>query len=190
MVNGVDLVGACIGYGDSEDLSPSRAKPGDHLVGLASSGIHSNGLTLARKSVKEAGMDFHDEFRDSTVGETLLEPTEIYVEPVLKSYRENLVKAAAHVTGGGLENLERMGPNAYRITDPPEPQPVFDLVQESGEVPDRKMYRTFNMGTGTVLATENPERVKEIARETGHEPFTIGTVRQGEGVAVKGIGEV
>lgn len=190
MVNGVDLVGTCIGYGDRDDLVRDGAEPGDALVGLASSGVHSNGLTLARKAVETAG-GLSAELPDGTpAGEALLEPTTIYVEPVLRCLRDGAARAAAHITGGGLLNLERLGDYAYRITNPVQPHPIFDFIQEAGEVSEKEMYRTFNMGTGMILSTDTPDDAIEIAEEAGHDAFVIGRVTEGSGVAVKGVGEL
>ncbi|MBS1262973.1 MAG: Phosphoribosylformylglycinamidine cyclo-ligase [Methanonatronarchaeales archaeon] len=190
VVRGIDLVGCCIGFGEGEDVVTSRAQPGDTLVALASSGIHSNGLTLARRSVEDAGVALDEELGNSTVGEALLRPTEVYAEPVLRCYREGHSRAAAHITGGGLLNLERMGPNSYRIVDPPEPHAIFDTVQDAGAVSSGEMYRTFNMGAGIVMATSTPGDVVRIAGETGHEASVIGYVEGGSGVTVEGIGEL
>lgn len=190
MVHGLDLVGTCVGYGDRDDLAPGESEPGDHLVGLASSGIHSNGLTLARKAAEEAG-GFDAELPDGTpVGEALLTPTKMYVEATLECLRTGAAKAAAHVTGGGFLNLERLGPNAYRVTSPQNTPPVFDFVRKAADVSATEMYRTFNMGTGMVLATDAPDDAVAVAEGHGHEAEVIGRVREGDGVAVKGIGEL
>lgn len=190
VVDGVDLVGACVGFGGREDLARGRAEPGDSLVGLESSGIHSNGLTLAREALDRSGIELDDRLGAGTVGEALMEPTEVYVEAVLRSFREGAAKAAAHVTGGGLLNLERLGDCAYEVSNPPEPRPVFELIGEAGGVPPEEMYRTFNMGVGMVVATERPEEVVRLAEEAGHRAREIGRADGGSGVTIEGVGEL
>jgi phosphoribosylformylglycinamidine cyclo-ligase len=184
VIRGLDLAGACVGLAEKDDLISGRAKPGDALVGWASSGIHSNGLTLAREAVTRRH-DFDDPFPagEGSIGEALLEPTRIYTD-LLGPMREHGVNAAAHVTGGGWTNLERLGEARYVITDPFDPQPVFSLVAEEGSVSDAEMHRTFNMGTGFVTAVESG-----VAEALGEETDgrVIGEVREGDGVSIRGL---
>ncbi len=184
VIQGLDLAGACVGLAEKGDLISGRAEPGDALVGWASSGIHSNGLTLAREAVTRRH-DYDDPFPpgEGSIGRALLEPTRIYTD-LLGSMREHSVDAAAHVTGGGWTNLERLGEARYEITDPFDPQPVFSFVQKEGSVSDAEMHRTFNMGTGFVAALEF-DAAKGLAEGTGGR--VIGEVREGEGVAIRGL---
>ncbi|MFB6227205.1 MAG: phosphoribosylformylglycinamidine cyclo-ligase [Halobacteriales archaeon] len=184
VIRGLDLAGACVGLVEKSDLISGRAEPGDALVGWKSSGIHSNGLTLAREAVTRRH-DYADPFPygEGTVGEVLLEPTRIYTG-LLGPMREVGVDAAAHVTGGGWTNLERLGEGRYEITDPFDAQPVFSFVQSEGSVSDVEMHRTFNMGTGFVAALD-PAGAEALAEETGGR--VIGEVRKGEGVAIRGL---
>ena len=166
VVRGLDLAGTCAGLARKDGVFDGRAEPGDALVGWRSSGIHSNGLTLAR----EAATRDH-EYTDpcpfdgyETLGDALLEPTAIYTD-LLDPMREHGVRGAAHVTGGGWTNLERLGDHRYVVENAFDPQPVFEFVQAEGNVSDEEMYRTFNMGTGFVAAV-NPDRAAGLADAT------------------------
>ncbi|PSP15221.1 phosphoribosylformylglycinamidine cyclo-ligase [Halobacteriales archaeon QH_10_67_13] len=185
IVSGLDLAGACVGLAPTDGLLPGTAQPGDRLVGWASGGIHSNGLTLAREAVTRE-FEYEDPFPpdpDRTVGEALLEPTRLYTD-LVAPLRGHEVRAAAHVTGGGWRNLTRMGAHHYEVTDPFPAQPVFELVRSTGDVADREMHRTFNMGTGFVAAVA-PEDAPALAEET--DGRVIGRVTEGEGVAIRGL---
>jgi phosphoribosylformylglycinamidine cyclo-ligase len=185
VVTGLDLAGTCAGLAAKDALFPGTAEAGDVLVGVPSSGIHSNGLTLARMAVTREG-DYADPcpFGDyDTLGEALLEPTRIYTD-LLDPMRAHGVHAAAHVTGGGWTNLDRLGEHRYVIDDPFDPQPVFDYVQEAGNVSDEEMHRTFNMGTGFVAALE-PSDAEALADAV--DGRVIGRVEDGGGVAIRGL---
>ena len=185
VVSGFDLAGACVGLAPEDALFPGEAEPGDALVGFASTGIHSNGLTLAREAITREH-EYTDPFpydETRTIGEELLEPTRIYTY-LLDDLREREVHAAAHVTGGGWTNLERMGEHRYEITDPFDAQFVFALVKELGEVSEEEMYRTFNMGTGFVVALPEAEAEALAGATDGR---VIGRVAEGEGVSVRGV---
>jgi phosphoribosylformylglycinamidine cyclo-ligase len=205
VVKGFDLAGTVAGLATEDDLFPGEAEEGDALVGFPSSGIHSNGLTLAREAAhraaerSEAGEDgaatdgsrdrapaFDQPFpgdRYETVGEALLEPTRIYAY-LLDELRERDVHAAAHVTGGGWTNLERMGEFRYEITDPLPAHRVFEFVQDAGNVSSEEMHRTFNMGTGFVVALPESD-AESLADAT--DGRIIGDVREGESVAIRGL---
>jgi phosphoribosylformylglycinamidine cyclo-ligase len=190
VVRNLDLAGTCAGFASEEQLFPGEAAVGDALVGFPSSGIHSNGLTLARQAVtRDHG--YADPFPGAseregakrTIGDVLLEPTRIYTH-LLSPLREHDTHAAAHVTGGGWGNLSRMGSHRYAIAEAFDPQPVFAFVQDQGSVSDEEMYSTFNMGTGFVAAL-SPENAETLCAETdGRE---IGRVEEGAGVAVGGV---
>jgi phosphoribosylformylglycinamidine cyclo-ligase len=185
VVMGLDLAGTCAGLAAKGALFPGSAEAGDALVGVPSSGIHSNGLTLARTAVTREGA-YTDPcpFGDyDTLGEALLEPTRIYTD-LLDPMRTHGVHAAAHVTGGGWTNLDRLGDYRYVIDDPFDPQPVFDYVQEAGNVSDEEMHRTFNMGTGFVAALE-PSDAEALADAV--DGRVIGRVEDGGGVAIRGL---
>ncbi|ELY87362.1 phosphoribosylaminoimidazole synthetase [Natrialba hulunbeirensis JCM 10989] len=185
VVEGFDLAGTCVGLADKDDVFDGDAQVGDALVGFASNGIHSNGLTLAREAVTR-NHNYDDPFphdTDRTIGEELLRPTRIYTD-LLESMHEHGVHAAAHVTGGGWTNLLRMGDRKYVVDDPLPAQPIFEFVQQEGNVTDEEMHRTFNMGTGFVVALSE-ERAEALVAETdGH---LIGRVEEGESVEIRGL---
>ena len=187
VIRGFDIAGACAGLAPKETIFPGEAEPGDALVGWAASGIHSNGLTLAREAATR-NHEYGDPFPpnpERTIGEELLEPTRLYTD-LLGPLREYGTHAAAHVTGGGWTNLTRMGEHRYDVTDPYDPQPVFEFVQKEGQVDDEEMYRTFNMGTGFVAAVD-PDDAADIAAET--DGRVIGTVEESEAgrVEIRGL---
>ncbi|WP_137287554.1 phosphoribosylformylglycinamidine cyclo-ligase [Halorussus salinisoli] len=190
VIKGLDLAGACVGLTPKDAVFPGEAEVGDALVGFRSSGIHSNGLTLAREAATR-NHDYVDPFpldadgtdAERSIGEVLLEPTRIYTY-LLDHLREREVHAAAHVTGGGWTNLSRMGDHRYEITDPFDAQPVFEFVQSEGSVGDEEMHRTFNMGTGFVVALPEDDAGSLAAETDGR---VIGEVREGDAVAIRGL---
>jgi len=185
VIDGLDLAGTCAGLSPKDATFDGEARPGDALVGFPSSGIHSNGLTLAREAVTREH-EYDDPFPpnpDRSIGEVLLEPTRLYTY-LLEPMREHGVRAAAHVTGGGWTNLERLGAHRYEITDPLPAQDVFEFVQQEGNVTDEEMHRTFNMGTGFVAAVPE-DRADALADATDGQ--VIGDVQEGEGVAIRGL---
>jgi len=187
VIKGLDIAGTCAGLAPKDAVFPGEAEVGDVLVGWPSSGIHSNGLTLAREAATrnhEYGDPFpHDE--SQTIAEALLTPTRIYAE-VLEPLREHDANAAAHVTGGGWTNLTRMGEFRYEIDDPFDAQPVFEFVQSEGDVSDEEMHLTFNMGTGFVAAL--PEAAADAVVEATDDGRRIGRVTDGNGtVSVRGL---
>ncbi|MCU4799498.1 phosphoribosylformylglycinamidine cyclo-ligase [Halobacteria archaeon HArc-gm2] len=187
VIKGLDIAGTCAGLAPKDAVFPGEAEVGDVLVGWPSSGIHSNGLTLAREAATrnhEYGDPFpHDE--SQTIAEALLTPTRIYAE-VLEPLREHDANAAAHVTGGGWTNLTRMGEFRYEIDDPFDAQPVFEFVQSAGDVSDEEMHRTFNMGTGFVAAL--PEAAADAVVDATEDGRRIGQVSDGDGtVSVRGL---
>ncbi|MFD1642020.1 phosphoribosylformylglycinamidine cyclo-ligase [Halohasta litorea] len=186
VIKGLDLAGACAGLAAKDALFEGEAEPGDTLVGWESSGIHSNGLTLARTAATKnhAYTDSFPHEGYETVGEALLEPTRIYTD-LLDPMREAGVRGAAHITGGGWTNLERLGDNRYVVDDLFDAQPVFEFVQREGNVSDEEMHTTFNMGTGFVAAVGDEAAAESLAESTdGH---VIGHVEDGEGVSIRGL---
>ena len=184
VVRGLDIAGTCAGLATEDDLFDG-AQAGDALLGFPSSGIHSNGLTLAREAATRAG-EYDDPFPpdpDQTVGEALLEPTRIYAD-LLDPLHDHAAHAAAHVTGGGWTNLSRMGSFRYAITDPLPVPDVFGFVEDAGNVGSEELYRTFNMGIGFVAAL-TPDDADRLADET--DGRVIGRVEDGSGVAVRDL---
>ncbi len=185
VVTGLDLAGTCAGLAPKDATFDGRAEPGDALVGWPSSGIHSNGLTLARAAATR-GHGYDDPLPTDpavTVGRALLEPTAIYVD-LLGPMRAHGVRGAAHVTGGGWTNLERLGPHRYVVEDPFDAQPVFEFIRREGDVAAAEMHRTFNMGTGFVAALP-PAPAEALASAT--DGRVIGRVTEGAGVAIRGL---
>ncbi|MFQ6107488.1 MAG: phosphoribosylformylglycinamidine cyclo-ligase [Thermoplasmata archaeon] len=194
VVKGFDLAGTCLGFvGKDEMISGLDIAAGDSIVGLASSGIHSNGLTLARKILSEAEVGLHERPTglNRSVGEELLEPTRIYVRGVLGIINEFNIKGMANITGGGLRNLARLKKDVrFTITDPMEPFPIFTFLQELGGIEDEEMYQTFNMGLGFAIVCEG-EVADSIARASlakGVQAKVIGEVDEGSGVHVPDLG--
>ncbi len=185
VVSGFDLAGTCAGLAGKDDILEGEAAVGDVLVGFASNGIHSNGLTLAREAVTRAH-EYTDEFPpnpERSIGEELLRPTRIYTD-LLEPMREHDVRAAAHITGGGWTNLLRMGDREYVIEEPFPAQPIFEFIQEEGNVTDEEMHRTFNMGTGFVVAVPEDRADDLVAATDGR---IIGRVEDGESVEIRGL---
>ena len=185
VVKGFDLAGTCAGLAGKDEILEGEAQVGDALVGFPSNGIHSNGLTLAREAVTR-DHDYTDEFPldpERTIGEELLRPTRLYTD-LLEPMRAHGVRAAAHVTGGGWTNLLRMGEHEYVIDDPLPAQPIFEFVQEEGDVTDAEMHRTFNMGTGFVVALPE-DRADDLVAET--DGRVIGYVADGNSVEIRGL---
>ncbi|MGI6358915.1 MAG: phosphoribosylformylglycinamidine cyclo-ligase [Bacillota bacterium] len=192
--NEYDLAGFAVGVADrSELIDGSAIRPGDVLVGLASSGVHSNGFSLVRKLVLEIAQHQLTDMvpalgEQQTLGEILLTPTRIYVPTVLQLKQQCNIKGMAHITGGGLtENVPRMLPQGLGVEiirgSWPVP-PIFPYLQRIGDVPVEDMYRTFNMGIGFVLAVpaEQAEQTLTAANQLGEQAFLIGSVVAGQGV--------
>jgi phosphoribosylformylglycinamidine cyclo-ligase len=175
-----DLAGFCVGVVEKERIIDGRSiKPGDAILGLASSGPHSNGYSLIRKILEQSPQEEFD----------LLEPTRIYVKPILKLLESVPVKGLAHITGGGITgNVPRALPEGMRAiirkASWPRP-PVFQWLQRAGKVAEDEMFRVFNCGIGMVLvlAPADAPRAVEALRESGETVYEIGTVERGEGEA-------
>ena len=149
MVSGHELGGTCVGLVDLDAIVTGAAvEPGDPVIGLPSSGLHSNGYTLARRALADVPLD--DGRLGRPLGDVLLEPTEIYVRPILELLRSPVdVRGLVHITGDGLDNLLRLEATVgYEIDDPLPVPPVFELIQELGGVSDGEMHEVFNMGCG------------------------------------------
>jgi phosphoribosylformylglycinamidine cyclo-ligase len=181
-----DLAGFCVGIAEkSELIDGSRVTAGDAIVALASSGPHSNGYSLIRRIVEVSGADLADPFGESTLGETLLAPTRIYVRPVLEVARALDLRAVAHITGGGLpENLPRVLPTdcgARLRKDSWTMPPVFEWLQEHGNVTDHELLRTFNCGVGMVLVLppEAADPAIELLNLQGERAWLAGEVVAG-----------
>ena len=181
MINGIDLVGTAIGVVEKDKIiTGEKIEIGDVIVAIESSGIHSNGLTLARKVVEKSGLSYEDEFDGKTIGEELLTPTRIYIE-VLDIVKNYDVHGLAHITGGGMLNLKRLKNVRFVIDKPLKPQKIFNFIQELGNVDEDEMYRTFNMGMGFMIILPKDEAKKiNIGK-------IVGYVDEGSGVYVKDL---
>ncbi|MDP2902788.1 MAG: phosphoribosylformylglycinamidine cyclo-ligase [Methylovulum sp.] len=183
-----DLAGFCVGIVEkAKVLDGSSVKVGDKLIGIASSGPHSNGYSLIRKIITHSGSALIDAFDGKTLGEVLLEPTRIYVKPLLALLDKVPVHALAHITGGGLtENLPRvlpMGINAAIDLSGWEWPSIFKWLQEQGNVSQADMLTTFNCGIGMIVCVkpEDEAITKEILRASGETVFSIGELIASEG---------
>jgi phosphoribosylformylglycinamidine cyclo-ligase len=184
-----DLAGFCVGVVERDRIvDGSGIRAGDCLLGLASSGAHSNGYSLIRKILARAKPDLGADFHGRPLGEVLLEPTRIYVKSVLPLLEAVPVKGLAHITGGGLTgNVPRMLPRGTRavIARAAWPlSPLFEWLQRAGEVDDAEMDRVFNCGIGMVaaVATEHAKRATDLLRAAGESVYQIGMVETGEDV--------
>ena len=185
-----DLAGFAVGVVDKKDIiDGSTIKSGDTLIGIASSGVHSNGFSLVRKvfeMTKESLDTYYDEL-GKTLGEALIEPTRIYVKALKNVKNAGVrIKGCSHITGGGFfENVPRMLPENVRAIIKKESYPVpalFDLIQKNGNIEEHMMYNTFNMGLGMVIAV-NPEDVETTMKaieEAGDKCYVVGNIVEGD----------
>lgn len=175
-----DLVGSCVGLvKKNKILSGKELKPGNVLVGFASSGIHSNGFTLARQVFTNAGWPLNKMVSElgRSLGEELLQPTKMYVELAMDLLKECQPQALFHITGGGFGNLARLGTNiGYTIDTLPPPLPIFKLISQLGHISPEEMYSTFNMGVGfcAVLSEDQVEKSKKIGERLGIPAYELG----------------
>lgn len=183
-----DLAGFAVGAAEREDLLPAGVVPGDTVLGIASSGVHSNGFSLVRRIVEASRADLEAPapfapspgMPEISLAEALLEPTRIYIKPLLALHRAGLMKAAAHITGGGLPgNLPRVLPEGTRAvldaaawTLPP----VFSWLAQSGGVAPEEMLRVFNCGIGMAVVTADPAAARAMLEAEGERVFEIGTL--------------
>jgi len=183
-----DLAGFCVGVVEKADLlTPQRVQPGDILIGVSSSGPHSNGYSLIRHVLQISNANLAAPMDNSTLGERLLAPTRIYVKPLLALMREIDVHAMAHITGGGLpENLPRTLPGGTRalvdLSSWHRPK-VFDWLQSKGGIADSEMLRTFNCGVGMVIcvAAADSQRTCDLLARAGENAWPIGRIETSDG---------
>lgn len=195
-VDEYDLAGFSVGVVDkAKILKPDSQKAGDVLIGLASTGVHSNGFSLVRKVFDVENADLKTpvaELGGKSLGETLLTPTKIYVKSILALMKEVTVKSVAHITGGGFyENLPRSFPktltakidrSAVRVL------PIFEYIAKVGNIPERDMFNTFNMGVGMTVSVDpaDVDKALEVLRANGEDAYVIGTLIEGdEGVIIE-----
>ena len=184
-----DLAGFCVGVVDREKILNSRTmRPGDAVLALPSSGVHSNGFSLVRKVFRVGEADIVSpvaELGGRGIGETLLTPTKIYVKPMLALFEKVAVKGVSHITGGGFyENIPRSIPDGLcakiekaAVKTPP----IFELIQKAGTIPERDMFNTFNMGVGmsVVVAKEDADTALAVLRAQGEDAYLLGEITEG-----------
>ena len=189
-VDEYDLAGFSVGVVDKcKVLDNSTMRPGDAVIALPSSGVHSNGFSLVRKVFDVENSDIKSpvsELGGKSIGETLLTPTKIYVKPMLALFEAVKVKGVSHITGGGFyENIPRSIPqglgariekSAVRVL------PIFDLIAKKGNIPQRDMFNTFNMGVGmsVVVAAEDADKALQVLKESGEDAYIIGSIVESE----------
>jgi len=198
IVNGFDLAGTCLAYVKKNDIIlGEKTAPGDVIIGLQSSGIHSNGYTLVRKIIAKNGLSYKDTFPDGyylgqLIGDVLLTPTHIYVREILELLKRVKVHGLAHITGSGLWNLPRLNKNVkFVLDDLFEPHPIFRFLQKYGNIEDREMYQTFNMGMGFVVVVSQqdvPETLKILKKHSKVNSKIVGRITKGNGVEVPSLG--
>ncbi|HAY72886.1 MAG TPA: phosphoribosylformylglycinamidine cyclo-ligase [Ruminococcaceae bacterium] len=189
-VDEYDLAGFSVGVVDkSKILDPTTMKAGDVVIALPSSGVHSNGFSLVRKVFDVENSDIkspREELGGKSVGETLLTPTKIYVKPVLALLEQVKVKGISHITGGGFyENIPRSIPDGLgAVIDRKAVKvlPIFDLIAKVGNISERDMFNTFNMGVGMsiVVAPEDADKAVEILKANGEDAYVIGKIENSE----------
>lgn len=188
-VDEYDVAGFAVGVVDKDKiLKPETQKAGDVLVAIKSSGVHSNGFSLVRKvfTVNEQNLARHYSEFGCTLGDALLTPTKIYVKPILSLLEQVNVKAISHITGGGFyENIPRSLPNgisAKIAKNDVQVLPIFDLIQNVGNIPERDMFNTFNMGVGMIASVDknDADRTVEVLNASGVEAYILGELVDGE----------
>ncbi len=186
LVNYTDLSGTAMGIVKKKNvITGEKIKKNNLIIALKSSGLHSNGFTLVRKILKENNVSYYEKL-DKPLWRILLEPTKIYVKPVLKSIRKFQVTGLAHITGGGLRNLIRLSRKKFVIDNPIKPQKIFTFIQDLGNIEYREMYQTFNMGMGfMVIADEKYENdILNLLKREKMDASVVGHVDDGFGVYI------
>jgi len=194
IIKGFDLAGTCLGYLEKKSIiTGEKIKVGDIIIGIESSGIHSNGYTLVRKIIEKSKFTYTDTIpktfnksENKRIGDLLLIPTNIYVKEILELIKKIDVNGLAHITGGGLKNFLRLNNKVkYLIEDPFEPQPIFKFLQKQGNVTDKEMYKTFNMGMGFSIIVDKNKVEKSMNILQKNSKFDIkivGRIEKGSGV--------
>lgn len=185
LVNGLDLAGTCLGVQLKKKIITGEGiAPGDRIIGVPSSGIHSNGLTLARKLV-DSEQAWNERLKSGkTLGRELLTPTRIYHE-VLSITTSCVVHGMCHITGGGLLNFRRLTSFGFEFSDPLPPQEIFRWLQDAGDVGNEEMYRTFNMGMGYAFIVPAGEEDKLLSQLPGSK--VVGEITEKPGIRLKGM---
>lgn len=188
-----DIAGfSCAVVEKKEIIDGSKVKVGDTLIGIASSGVHSNGFSLVRRIIRDNNLDLNEKYDFSkTLGEVLLEPTRIYVKPVLDVIKTGKVHGISHITGGGFdENIPRIlhERQGVLVDEGSWPiLPIFNFLEEKGKISHREMFNVFNMGIGMVIACDKEDAldIQTMLLERGEKAYIIGSVIEGDGVIIK-----
>lgn len=198
IVRGFDLAGTCLAYVKKDEIvTGEKITPGDVIIGLASSGLHSNGYSLARKVIQNKNLSYLDKFPDRSypgkkIGEILLTPTQIYVKETLELLKKVKVHGIAHITGGGLRNLTRLNNKVkFLINNPFEPQSIFKFIQNYGNIENKEMYQTFNMGMGLIIVVSEKDVEKSLNTlkiHTKSEVKVVGKIEKGSGAEFEKLG--
>ena len=185
-----DLAGFAVGVVDKKKiLNPKTMQAGDVVIALPSSGVHSNGFSLVRKVFGVGENDLSkpmEELGGKSIGETLLTPTKIYVKPILALLNECTVRAISHITGGGFyENIPRSLPEGFGVKvnrGALKILPIFDLIAKTGNIPERDMFNTFNMGVGmcVIVPANEAQKAVEVLKANGEEAYVMGEIVEGE----------
>ncbi len=185
-----DLAGFAVGVVDKKKiLNPKTMQAGDVVIALPSSGVHSNGFSLVRKVFRVGENDLSqpmEELGGKSIGETLLTPTKIYVKPILALLEECTVRAISHITGGGFyENIPRSLPEGYGVKvdrSALKILPIFDLIAKTGNIPERDMFNTFNMGVGmcVIVPADQAEKALAVLKAAGEDAYVMGEIVEGE----------
>ncbi|WP_035179643.1 phosphoribosylformylglycinamidine cyclo-ligase [Acidocella facilis] len=184
-----DLAGFSVGAAERGALLPAGVAPGDAILALPSSGVHSNGFSLVRRIMQDAGLGWDSQILGQRAAELLTTPTRIYVKPMLALHKAGLMKGAAHITGGGLPgNLPRALPKGCgaRLNGPWAMPEIFSFLAQTAKVAPEEMLRVFNCGVGMTLIVSDAEAAMALLREAGEQPFLLGHVTAEEGIVVAG----
>ncbi len=192
MVKEIDISASCLGAVDRKSLVTGRGiMPGDEIIGVASSGLHSNGFTLVRKLLRETGTSTGERFGGTTLGRELLRPTQIYVRPVLKALKRHRIRGMANITGGGFRNILRLKRGVrFSIDSLPTVPKIFGFLSDLGGVESAEMFQTFNMGTGFIMvaARGDGDDAARTLEDSGLRAGVIGHVEKGDGVVLTQYG--
>jgi len=198
IIKGFDLAGTCLAYVEKNKIiKGDKIKPGNLIIGLKSSGIHSNGYTLARKVFEKLNLSYDNYFPDglypkNSIGEILLTPTQIYVKEIVELLKIINVHGLAHITGGGLKNLLRLNKNVkFVIKDPFEEQNIFKFIRKNGNINNEEMYKTFNMGMGFAIIIQESdldETIRILKKYSKADFKIVGSIEKGRGVFAPNLG--
>ncbi len=185
-----DLAGFSVGAAERGALLPAGVAPGDAILALPSSGVHSNGFSLVRRIFSDAGLNWDSQILKQRAADVLMQPTRIYVQPMLALHRAGLLKSAAHITGGGLPgNLPRALPEGLgaKLQGPWAMPEIFRFLAKTGNVAVQEMLRVFNCGVGMTLIVPDALAAMALLKQAGEAPFLLGHVTDRPGIVIEGI---